>query len=540
VLQGPRPTSGNDIEFLIDNEAAWGRLADEIAAATTSVRAMLFMLDIPHVRLRFDRPLIGNPGPTGSVRLEELLLAAAQRGVDVTLLINDVQPAISPANTTRAVEAYFRRHDPRGEVRLARLRTPQAAPIHAKVFIIDGRVAYLIGSVFAQDYFDGRHHRIDDPRRGQLHWRSLVRSPVHDVSERIEGPAVADIAATFALHWSFVRPADQLPGDPPPGTLDSDPRRPAGVTVQVTRTLHGARYAGLPEGETGIFESYLRALETARDFIYLENQYFTCVELVDAIVAAMRRAPGLQLIALLNQSLGIPGYDRWQGEAIERLLSGLGGGAADRVGMFTLWTHEPGDGRDARPVVLRTYVHSKLAIIDDTWLTAGSANLDGLSLLAGEHALRWPLRSRLGRLVGLFGAGDPRLARSSEVNVTVAALPGEPAPAGIGRVRRDLWAEHLGYDFEPHAAADMSIPPRPASGWLSLWRGRADQNLAALRAGDPRATRARILPLPITDDRVPRGVDRPASYLRALGLPVDRIDLRREFRSFSFERGRWR
>jgi PLD-like domain len=500
---------------------------------------MLFMLDIPHVRMAFPGSLIGNPGPSGSVRLEERLLEAANRGVDVGLLLNDVKPSVSPANTCRAVEAFFRRHDQAGRVRIARLETPQAAPIHAKVFVIDDSVAFLIGSAFAQEYFDGRRHRIDDPRRGAIRWRSSVRAPVHDVSVRIEGPAVQDLDATFELHWQAARlAAGRAPiGRQTTGTVPRS-RSTGPVALQVTRTLHGNRYAGLPGGETGIFESYLGALETARDFIYIETQYFTCVEIVDALVGALRRSPDLQLIALLNMHLDIPGYPEWQRQALERLLRGLGP-AADRAGIFTVWNHEPAAARDRYGAILRTHVHSKLAIIDDAWLSLGSANLDGVSLLTGEHARRWPIRARLGRLVGAFGS-DPSLERASEVNITCAAAPGKDSPPDIAALRRDLWAEHLGYGGATDAPNASSLPARPEAGWLSLWRERALEKLDGLRAAPPHVTSPRILPYPARGGDVPRGLDRPDAYLRSLGIPVGELDVRRTFRSFSFREGRWR
>lgn len=541
VDQGPRQTTGNAIEFLIDNELAWARLADEIGRALRSVRAMLFMLDAPHVRMSFERPLLGNAGAVGSVRLEERLLAAANRGVDVAILLNHVVPAISPANTTRAVESFFRAHDPARRVRIGRLKTPQAAPIHAKVFVIDDRVAFLIGSAFAQEYFDGRRHLIDDPRRGWVRWRSSVRAPVHDVSVRIEGPAVADLDATFRLHWLYARPDDALAQSnrSRPEPVGELPGAPGRVPLQVTRTLHGNRFAGSPAGETGIFESYVRGLETATDFVYVENQYLTSVELIDALVAAMLRRPDLQLIALVNMQLDIPGYATWQREAIERLFRGLGA-QSKRAGVFTLWSHEPGDTPDGRSVILRNHVHSKLAIIDDAWLTVGSANVDGISLLAGEHAKRWPIRARLGRLIGAFGDGDPSLARSSEVNVTVAGPPGMPSPSEIGRLRRDLWAEHLGYGVDGGAADAPALRVRADAGWLSLWQEHAEEKLRGLRADDPLVAGPRILPYPMTDGRVTAGIDRPDAYLRALGVRLDRLDVRDRFRSFSFRDGRWR
>src|SRR5207249_4867371 len=109
-----------------------------------------------------------------------------------------------------------------------------------------------------------------------------------------------------------------------------------------------------------------RALEVAKDFVYVENQYLTCVEIVDAILAAMQREPALQLICLLNVRLGISGYDGWQREAIERLLAGLGP-EAQRAGLFTLWKREAGADTTGRPVVMPVYVHSKVAIIDNAW-----------------------------------------------------------------------------------------------------------------------------------------------------------------------------
>ena len=63
-------TVGNFVEFLIDNEIAWSRMAADLSGASASIRVMLFMLDIPHVRLAFDRTPVGNKGAIGSVRSE--------------------------------------------------------------------------------------------------------------------------------------------------------------------------------------------------------------------------------------------------------------------------------------------------------------------------------------------------------------------------------------------------------------------------------------------------------------------------------------
>lgn len=537
AAQGPRPTSGNRIEFLIDNESAWGRLAADIGSAKHSVRGLLFMLDTPHVRLGFARSPLGNPGPAGAVRPEEQLLEAARRGAAVHLVLNHVTPVVSPANTCLPVERYFARRDARRLVGLRRLRTPQTLPIHAKVFVIDDHIAYLLGSVFVQEYFDGRAHRIDEPRRGHARWRGSVRAPVHDVSARLEGPVVADLDAAVRLHWEHARPspgsgpsAGRLPAFRPP----SPTARPGGATLQVTRTLRGAhRYAGLPAGETGILESYLRALANARRFVYLENQYLTSIEIVDALVRAIADHPELQLIAVINTRPDVPYYTRWQRTALERLLGGLRKHDAHaRVGVFTLWSHEKGHGRTR---ILRTHVHSKLAIVDDDWLTIGSANLDSLSLSHSQHELHRPPLIALARLFGgaSAGDGDPWQARSSEVNITFA---GPEATADIARLRRDLWAEHLGLA----SPDDPALTAPAAGGWLELWRRRAQLKLDGLRAGTPAVQDPRVLPYPHRDGRPPDHAHRSADYLRALGVDPDLLQVHTGFRSFSFRHGRWR
>lgn len=521
AAQGPRPTGGNDVEFLIDNEAAWSRLADAIGSARTSVRGMLFMLDLPHVRMGFGEPLEGRPGAPGSVRLEDRLLAAAANGAQVDLLLNHVTPAWSPANTTRPVERFFERHGTTAAIRLRRFTTPQAVPIHAKLFIIDDETAFSIGSIFAQEYFDGTGHLVDDPRRGHLRWRSSVLAPTHDVSARVTGPAAADLDAVFRLHWDHAGPAD-LPAPKSPE------RRRGGLQLQVTRTLHGARFRGLPEGETGVFESYRLALGCAKDLVYLENQYLTSVAIADLIAEAVRREDRLEVVALLNNRPDIPGYPQWQREALERMYRGAGD-AADRIGVFTAWSHQ---GRS----LIRTHVHSKVAVADDAWLTVGSANLDGLSQLASEHRARasWPTRLA-GRLTGAFGPEAPEHMKATEVNLSIADFDGSgPATEPIADLRRRLWAEHLGLDPD-----GPDLGKRPDGGWLALWRERAEQKRRGLAEHPDRPVASRVLPFPRNGFEVPAGLQDSKVYLRALGVDTGPLDVRRRFRSFSFATGAW-
>src|SRR6185295_19301033 len=92
----------------------------------------------------------------------------------------------------------------------------------------------------------------------------------------------------------------------------------------------------------------------------------------------------------------------------------------------------------------RLYVHAKVGIVDDRWLTVGSANLNAHSLL-----------------------------NDTEMNV----VTDDPGLARDTRLR--LWAEHL--ELEPEAIA----AEQPATVIDERWRPIAAEQLERLEAGEP-------------------------------------------------------
>ena len=77
---------------------------------------------------------------------------------------------------------------------------------HEKTIEIDDRVAYVGGidlSLEGGDRFDSHHHIA----RAKLGW--------HDVAARLEGPAVADVAAHFRMRWDEVTGERLEPGPTP-------------------------------------------------------------------------------------------------------------------------------------------------------------------------------------------------------------------------------------------------------------------------------------------------------------------------------------
>ncbi len=149
--------------------------------------------------------------------------------------------------------------------KIAMTRPPGGAPI-----------AYVGG-------IDINSDRVDDP----LH-RAIA--PFHDVQVRVTGPAANEIAKVYAERAAYhgtTAPIAALP--------DSTTVAKTGTHLtQIGRTYFApapgstsAPFPSAPQGEHTTHETLLQAIASARDFIYIEDQYFTPDDAyVDALVAA--------------------------------------------------------------------------------------------------------------------------------------------------------------------------------------------------------------------------------------------------------------
>ena len=378
----------NRITHLIDGAKMFPEVTDAAASASESINLMTLFFDVNNgfitkFKSSFD-PL--NPPSTGCKQAAEATLEEVLKtkgGKPVNILVTNLP--LSAEDTVTEVKEFF-------------AQTPGArtnafnkgfALLHAKAIVVDGRRAILMGSPLKQYYFSDARHAIRDAR----HKGSLM----HDVNTDLSGPAVAHIEKTFASVWNAT---DQRMLIPPPKTFPDLPVTPDGnvTSVQVLRTLPGNSIRrinpsdeDLPYGETGILEAYERAITNARRYIYIENQYFTSPQIVDALIARMKDSgkPRLQIILVLNLRPDLPGYPDRQIDNINQLrIAAESGGHQLRA--YTLWSRseKPGStGSQRRYDVMPVYVHSKVAIIDDVWATAGSANLDGTSLNYHEIGL---------------------------------------------------------------------------------------------------------------------------------------------------------
>jgi phosphatidylserine/phosphatidylglycerophosphate/cardiolipin synthase-like enzyme len=564
-------SSGNVIEFLIDNETAWPAVTDSIRHAEKSIEISQLIIDAlepdpaegPRLLTKFETM---QPPLVEGLRIENELSAAVKRQVDskkvaVRVLLNDLRwirptpiPGFEkfpwyPTDTAGVMVDYLNSVPADSQFEYRRSIPPLAAVMHAKVVIIDEKEAYLIGSPFLQEYYDDWFHRFDNPKRGVIHGGffgiNQIKVPIHDVSCYIRGPAVSDLRKTFCLLWNQ---ADVTGG--PPLTVAEPTGDPPGTTqLQIIRSLPGEnRFAGVPKGETGIFEAYLRAIARAKDFIYFENQYLTCDEIFDAVIAALQANNNLEFIMVFNAKVDVPLYGGWQKSNLRRLIRSLPPGERKRIGLYTLWTHEVPQG-GGKPRIIRNYVHSKTAILDDVWATVGSANLDGTGLTTTDYNLAANI------ICALFTGGtnfllnwgengviDFKSRRSVEVNTAIFNDDLSPHP-DVKALRRALWAEHLGVVAGPQNDPDPASVPgnRPATGWAKYWNDRAGGKVQGLKDNPATVQNVRVLPFPYDSDGDIRPfLPVPRCYLYALDITnALQFDTPSEVRSFSFGSGHW-
>jgi phosphatidylserine/phosphatidylglycerophosphate/cardiolipin synthase-like enzyme len=365
----PRP--GCEVEVLIDGANA----LPEITRALRNAKRFV------HITGWHVQPAFQVERGAEHVVLGRLLAELAER-IDVRVVVwaGAPVPAFHPTRSeVRDVIANL--------VRGTRIRCqadPREHPFHChheKTIVIDDEIAFVGGIDLTDDSGDRFDSQAHEARR-RLGW--------HDVAARVRGPAVADVANHFALRWKELTGESLPPAEPPPPAGDQ--------TVQIVRTVAEDMYDRVPHGEFSILESYIRALRSAQKLIYLENQFLWAPEIVSILADKLRNPPSAEFrVVLLLPAKPNNGRD----DTIGQLGVLVEADPADYLLAATI--RSLSDGRHD-PL----YVHAKVGIVDDRWLTIGSANLNAHSLFNDTEL----------NLV----SDDPQLARDTRVR---------------------LWAEHL-------------------------------------------------------------------------------------------------
>ena len=413
---GTPPRSGCSLEVLTDGAEALPRIVEELRKAQSHVHLAGWQVEPEFALTRGEEPTI--------VRS---LLGELSSRIDVRVLTWGGAPLPLFRPSRRAVRRARERCCARSDVDWA--LDSRERPLHChheKTIVIDDRLAFVGGidlTAESGDRFDSVAH----VARGHLGW--------HDVASLVRGPAVADVAEHFRMRWHEVTGKTI----PPVGAVEET----GDLDVQIIRTIPEHIYSAVPRGEFGILESYVRALRSARRLIYLENQFLWSPEITAIVADKLRRPPDDRFrVLIVLPSKPNTGADDTRG-SLGALIEADNG--AGRLLACTLYAH---DGAFSDPI----YVHAKVAIVDDHWLTIGSANLN-----------------------------DHSLFNDTEMNVVIRDS------ALATNTRHRLWAEHLELPIS-------AIAGEPANVIDTLWKPISARQLDHLSTGRPLTRRPVRLP----------------------------------------------
>jgi len=207
---------------------------------------------------------------------------------------------------------------------------------HRKLLVVDGRVGFT-GGVGIADEWEGQ---AQDPE----HWR--------DTHFRLEGPAVAQLQATFLDNWLEVR-SEVLHGDEyfPPLEAAGE------CSAQVFKSSFG-------EGSESTRLMYLLSLACAEESILLSSSYFVPDEVaIETFVAARERGVRVEII--------VPG-DHIDAQVVRRASRGLWGPLLEAG--VEIYEYQP------------TMFHVKVLVVDGLWSSVGSTNFDNRSFGLNDEA----------------------------------------------------------------------------------------------------------------------------------------------------------
>ncbi len=207
---------------------------------------------------------------------------------------------------------------------------------HRKLLVIDGRLGFT-GGVGISDEWLGN---ADAPE----HWR--------DTHYQVEGPVVAQLQAAFLDNWMKTH-ATVLHGNAYfPSIAEAGPHR---CQMFKSSPMEGSESARL---------MYLLSITAAEKSLRVGNAYFVPDDLVtDTLIAAVRRGVTVEVL--------VPGP--YLDSSLVRSASRHRWGRLLRNGV-RVFEYQP------------TMYHCKTMIIDDLWVSVGSANFDNRSFRLNDEA----------------------------------------------------------------------------------------------------------------------------------------------------------
>jgi phospholipase D1/2 len=306
---------------------------------------------------------------------------------------------------------------------------------HQKFVVVDGALAFAGGMDICDERWDDRGHEAEAPLR--VNAAGEPCRPNHEVQAAVTGEAATALAELFCERWRAAC-GEVLELPPARAELASrfELRELTSDTGLMLRASHVylSRTEIAPEGAvvTEIRAAFEAALAAAERLIYIETQYFTSRSITSALIARLREPERakLQIFVVLPKGAD-SGKEKFAlGETQGMVLGALEATAREMGHELHFLCSAFGDGEKT------TFIHSKVLIVDDEFLSVGSANLTERSMgLDRELALLWQAN------------GEGELS------------------ADIANVRASLLAEHAGR--KPEELLSPEGLAKRVAAWLS-------------------------------------------------------------------------
>ncbi|ARP80891.1 cardiolipin synthase B [Bordetella genomosp. 8] len=355
---------GNAFKLLENGEAYYPRVFEVIEQAQAEVQVETFIL--------FDDKV--------GQGLRRVLIAAAQRGVRVSLLIDGYGSESLPEEFLGGMlraGVSVRVFDPRA--RVFGLRTNVFRRMHRKIVVVDGETAFIGGINFSAD-----------------HLGDFGPQAKQDYAVEIHGPIVTEI-------HRFAR-------------RTIDPKKRSRWWPRRLQRKAAEQHAGKAEAmfvvrdnvrhHTDIERHYRAAIRLAQHEVTIANAYFF---------------PGYRLLRDLRNAAQ-------RGVRVRLILQGEPDMPIVKVAAGMLYDHLTAAGVQIYEYCQRP-LHGKVACVDGTWATVGSSNLDPLSLALNLEA-NVMIRDKE------FASF---LRERLEWLIENHCRHPEPAPPGSRKLRRLLW-----------------------------------------------------------------------------------------------------
>jgi cardiolipin synthase len=278
--------------------------------------------------------------PSGRA-VADALARAAQRGVTVRVLVDGwgARHYLSAALEKKMVDSGVLLMKYRPEVAPWQFRSHRLRRLHRKLCHVDGRIAFVGGINVIDDMHTPGH-----------------KPPRVDFAVSVRGPLLVPIAVTMQRVWAIVEIAQLKSSDVP---LFPEAWKSARAGTQTAKFVirDNLRY------RRDIERAYLAAIRTARSEILIATAYFfPGADFRRALIAAVAR--GVKVTLLLQERVEYRLLHYASRALYGQLLS---------AGVAIQEYH-------------RSFLHAKVAVVDDRWATVGSSNIDPFSFLMGREA----------------------------------------------------------------------------------------------------------------------------------------------------------